>query len=197
VLASSWRTVISIGRRVGLSFVCLLLADALFSLILALWLTMAGSARISLAIPVFRVAMIFALPVWCVWLPIVIATKDAEGRKIWTILLSGILVGPASIALWSLILLLRGANQQMVWHGDPLLGDLGGGIACMIFALIVGLFTKLLLFGGPKGPASPIGDYRSQTGPDLTKLCAMPNFARRRSRLSASAGARTFMSLSK
>ena len=146
--ASSWRTVISIGGRVGLSFVCLLLADALFSLLLALWLTMGGSAHISLAVTVFRVALKIALPVWCVWLPFVIAAKnregrDTEGRKIWIILLSGILVGPASIAVWSLIRLLRGANPQMVWHGDPLLGELGGGIACMIFALIVGSFTSL------------------------------------------------------
>jgi hypothetical protein len=155
VRASSWRTVISIGRRVGLSFVCLLLADALFSLLLALWLTMGGAAHISLAVPVFRFAMIFALPAWCVWLPFVIATKDTEGRdtegrKIWTILWSGILVGPASIALWSLILLLRGANQQMVWHGDPLLGELGGGIADMIFALIVGLFTSVFYVAASK-----------------------------------------------
>jgi hypothetical protein len=150
VPASSWQTVISIGRRVGLSFVCLLLAAALFSLLLALWLTMGGSAHISLAVPVFRFAMIFALPAWCVWLPIVITTKDTDGRKIWTILWSGILVGPASIALWSLILLLRGANRQMVWHGDPLLGELGGGIADMIFALIVGLFTSVFYVAASK-----------------------------------------------
>jgi hypothetical protein len=142
VLASSWRTVISIGRRVGLSFVCLLLAAALFSLLFALLGAMGGSASISLAVPVFRVALFLALPAWCVWLPFVIATKDTEGHKIWTILLSGILIGPASIVLRFLILVLRGANPQMVWRGDPLLGDLGSGPACMIFALIVGSFTS-------------------------------------------------------
>ena len=151
MLASSWRTVISIGRRVGLSFVCLLLADALFSLLLALWLTMGGSAHISLAVPVFRVALRIALPAWCVWLPFVIAAKDTEGHKIWTILLSGILIGPASIALRFLILvLIRGANPQMVWRGDPLLGDLGSGPACMIFALIVGSFTSLFYVAASK-----------------------------------------------
>jgi hypothetical protein len=150
VLASSWRTVISIGRRVGLSFVCLLLADALFSLLFALLGAMGGSASISLAVPVFRVALRIALPVWCVWLPFVIAAKDTEGHKIWTILLSGILVGPASIALGSLILLLRGADPQMVWHGDPLLGELGGGIADMIFALIVGSFTSIFYLAALK-----------------------------------------------
>lgn len=141
--ASSWRTVISIGRRVGLSFVCLLLADALFSLLFALLGIMSGSASISLAVLVFRVTLIIALPAWCVWLLIVIATKNTEGRKTWIILLSGILVGPASIAVWFLILVLRGANAQRVWHGDPLLGELGGVVASMIFALIVGSFTSL------------------------------------------------------
>ena len=150
MLTSSRRTVISIGSRVGLSFVCLLLGDALFSLLFALWASMGGSARVSLAIPVFRISMIFALPVWCVWVPFVIATKDAEGRKIWTLLLSGVLVGPASMALWSLILLLRGVDQLTVLHGDPLLGELGGGIACMIFALIVGLFTSLFYLAALK-----------------------------------------------
>ena len=81
MLASSWRTVISIGRRVGLSFVCLLLAAALFSLLFALLGAMGGSASISLAVPVFRVALFLALPAWCVWLPFVIATKDTEGRE--------------------------------------------------------------------------------------------------------------------
>ena len=146
--ASSWRTVISIGRRVGLSFVCLLLAAALFSLLFALLGAMSGSVSISLAVPVFRAAMFLALPAWCVWLPFVIAAKDTEGRdtegrKIWTILLSGILIGPASIALRFLIVVLRGADPQMVWHGDPLLGELGAGPVCMIFALIVGSFTSL------------------------------------------------------
>jgi hypothetical protein len=94
--------------------------------------------------------MIFAVPVWCVWLPFVIATKDAEGQKIWTILWSGILVGPASLAVWSLILLLRGTNQQTVLYGDPLLGVLGGGIALMIFASIAGLFTSLFYLAALK-----------------------------------------------
>jgi hypothetical protein len=141
---SAERHVVSVWWRMGLSLVCLLLGDALFSLLFALWGTIAGSASVSLALPVFRVSLHFALPVWCVWLPVVIATKDAEGRKIWTILLSGILVGPASLAVWALILLLRGADQQTVWYGDPLLGVLGGGIALMIFASIVGLLTSSL-----------------------------------------------------
>ena len=167
MLASSQRTVIGVWRRIGLSFVCLLLGDALFSLLLALWLTMAGSARVSLSIPVFRISMTFALPVWCVWQSIVIAMKDAEGRNIWTILLSGILVGPLSIAVWSGILLLRGVNQETVWYGDPLLGELGGGIACMIFASIVGLFTSFFYLAALKAlhRRSMVADRISERGP--------------------------------
>jgi hypothetical protein len=88
---------------------------------------------------IFRVAMTFALPVWCLYLPVVIALKDAEEGRIWTILFSGILIGPASLALWGLILQLRGGDAHQIWHGDPLVGL--GGIAAITFALIVGFLT--------------------------------------------------------
>jgi hypothetical protein len=81
----------------------------------------------------------FAIPVWCLYLPFVIALKDAEGRRRWIILLSGILMGPTSLALWGLTLQLRGADPHNIWQGDPLIGL--GGIAAMIFAAIVGFLT--------------------------------------------------------
>ena len=56
------------------------------------------------------------------------------------ILLGGILIGPASMALWGLILQLRGGDTQTIWHGDPLTGV--GGIVVMLFALIVGSLTS-------------------------------------------------------
>jgi hypothetical protein len=91
--------------------------------------------------PIFRVTTKFALPVWFVYLLVVIAVKNAEGRKIWTLLLSGSLIGPLVVFLWSLTLQLRGFSQKAIWLGDPLLGWLGGGIASMIFSLIVGFLT--------------------------------------------------------
>jgi hypothetical protein len=52
-------------------------------------------------IVILRVTMIFAFPFWYLYLPFVIALKDAEERRIWIILLSGTLIGPASLALWA------------------------------------------------------------------------------------------------
>jgi hypothetical protein len=85
--------------------------------------------------------MMFAFPVWCLYLPFVIALKDAEERRMWITLVSGILIGPASVALWGLILLRRGGDPHEIWYGDPLLCALGGIGAGMVFALIVGFLT--------------------------------------------------------
>ena len=120
-------------RRVGLSLGCLLLSVTLFSL---LFILPFGAGAVAL---VFRVAIVFAIPVWCLYLPFVIALKDAEGWRIWIILLSGILIGPTSLALWGLTLQLRGGDPHEIWQGDPLIGL--GGIAAMIFAVIVGFLT--------------------------------------------------------
>jgi hypothetical protein len=121
--------------RIGLSFGSLLFSAILFSLCLT------GLFRAGTFLPIVYVTMVFALPVWCLYLPLVIALKDAEARR-WTILLSGILIGPASLALWCLILQLRGGDASTVWHGDPLTGV--GGLAAIICALIVGFLTTSL-----------------------------------------------------
>jgi hypothetical protein len=120
-------------RRVSLSLGCLLLSVTLFSL---LFIQPFGTGAVPL---VFRVAIMFAIPVWCLYLPFVIALKDAQERRIWIILLSGILIGPTSLALLGLILQLRGGDPHDIWQGDPLIGL--DGIAAIIFAAIVGFLT--------------------------------------------------------
>lgn len=117
-------------RRIGLWLGSLLLAVGIFSLLLG---------RGGAAGPIFQVTMIFALPVWCLCLPFVISFKDAEGRRIWTILVSGILVGPVAMGVWGMILQLRGDSPETVWGGDPLIGV--GGLAAMAYALLVGTLT--------------------------------------------------------
>lgn len=145
---SAERSVVSVGRRIGLWFVSLLVAAALFSVLLTLWLMMAGSARPALAVAIFRVTMMCALPVWCLCLPVVIAVKDTTGWR--TILLSGSLIGPLLIGLWFLVLQIGGASPQTMWQGDPLIGWVGSAIAGMIFAFIVGLLTSSLYLVGFK-----------------------------------------------
>jgi hypothetical protein len=116
--------------RIGLWFGSLLLSVALFCLLFS------GGVTI---FPFFRVTVRFALPAWCLYLPLVIAIKDADEGRLRALLFIGILIGPASVVLWSLILQLRGSDPLTIWHGDPLTGV--GGISGSIFALIVGSLT--------------------------------------------------------
>jgi hypothetical protein len=88
---------------------------------------------------IFRITMKFALPVACLYLPIVIMQRDAEKRRIFVIAGSGIVIGPAFIALLALIAGIRG--QPDVIKGDPLAFGL---VACLIFAFIVGSLTTIL-----------------------------------------------------
>lgn len=83
---------------------------------------------------VFRITMIFALPVACLYIPFAISLRDAEEGRIWTILGSGIVIGPASLAVW-------GTAHGSGWQSDDIGPGLGGGLLC---ALIVGSLTTLI-----------------------------------------------------
>lgn len=84
--------------------------------------------------------MIFAFPVSLLYLPAVISIKDAKNERFWQLLVSGILIGPISMALWGLILTFRGADPRLLWQGE-----LGPGLgAGLVFALIVGSLTITL-----------------------------------------------------
>lgn len=96
------------------------------------------SFQVGTVLLIFRLTMIFAFPAWCLYLPFVMALQDAEERRLWILLVSGILIGLASLVLWDLILQVRSGNPQKIWQGDPL----GFGMDCAIFcALIVGFLT--------------------------------------------------------
>jgi hypothetical protein len=113
-------------RNIALWFGSLLVSVSLFSLLY-------GPASFLF---VFRITMIFALPVAFLYLPFVISISDAEDGRIRTILGSGILIGPVSLANWGLILGLSGHHS--IWDGD----GIGPGLAAgLIFALVVGLLT--------------------------------------------------------
>jgi hypothetical protein len=100
--------------RIGIWCGSLLLSVALFSLLFNLVFNRAGAFFL-----VFRITMKFALPVWCLCLPFVIALKDTEEQRMRTILFSGILVGPLAFGLWCFILQLGGGNTNEIWYGDP------------------------------------------------------------------------------
>ena len=129
--------------RIGLWFCSLLVAVFLFSLLFTLIFSGAGSI-----FPIFRITMTFALPVACLYLPVPIILRNSEEQRTPFILLSGMLVGPLSMALWSLVLQWRGGDTHTIWHGDPLTGM--GGFVAMLFALIVGSLTTLFYILGLK-----------------------------------------------
>ena len=129
--------------RIGLWFSSLLVAVLLFSLLFSLIFGGAGSI-----FPIFRITMTFALPVGCLYLSLLIVLRNTEEQRMPIILLCGILIGPASMALWCLVLQWRGDNMHTIWHGDPLTGV--GGFAAMLFALMVGSLTTLFYIFGLK-----------------------------------------------
>jgi hypothetical protein len=131
---SSERGPIPALQRIGLWFASVLLAASFFSLCLSLFFM-----GLRAFFWVLYATTIAALPVWCLCVPAVIAIKNAEGRRVWTVLLGGSLIGPVLIALWCMIQQLLGRDPRTIWHGDPLLG-VGGGLG-IIFALIVGVLT--------------------------------------------------------
>ena len=139
MLISGASNLTNASRRIGLWLGSLLLAVTLFSLLFNLVFNRAAFNWLDSVFVIFNVTMTFALPVWLLYLPFVIALKNAEDRGIWTILFSGISIGPVSLALWCFTLQLSGDDPHRIWQGDPLIGM--GGIAAMLFALIVGFLT--------------------------------------------------------
>jgi hypothetical protein len=123
------------ARNIGLWFLSVLISISLFS-----WGFTGFDAWSSDAlVRAFRITMKIALPVACLYLPIVIMQRDAEEGRMRVIAGSGIVIGPAFIVLLALIAGIRG--DPHVIEGDPLAFGL---VACLIFAFIVGSLTTIL-----------------------------------------------------
>jgi len=133
--ASEGGTPMIAARNIGLWFLSVLLAVGLFSLVFAALSGVGGGAAF-----VFRITMKFALPVAFLYLPIVIMQRDAEEGRMLVIAGSGIVIGPAAMAVLGLILVLLGKPHVM--EGDPLAPF--GLVAILIFAFIVGTLTTIL-----------------------------------------------------
>jgi hypothetical protein len=140
---SGERYFINAMGRTGLWFSSLLLAGLLFSVLFSL--LSGGAAPI---FPIFQITMKFALPVGCLYLPVLIALSNEDEQRTPIIVLGGILIGPASMALWGFVLEWTRGNTHTIWHGDPLTGV--GGLVAMLFAFIVGSLTTLFYVSGLK-----------------------------------------------
>jgi hypothetical protein len=118
--------------RIALWFGALLLSALLFSAVVG-----RGAPNLF----VTRITLLFALPAWLLYLPFVVAYTRATHRQLWILLGAGILIGPASLAAWGALLLLRGESGPAIWRGDPLLGGMGGMMLC---AILVGSLTTIV-----------------------------------------------------
>ncbi len=147
--------------RILLSFCSLHLAVAIFSGVL-------GSLGSWLF--VFKVTMIFALPVWLINLPILFLFKNIDRHHRWTIPALGGLIGPVCLMLWCGILVLGGSNWASIWNGDPETGGLGSGL---IFASLIGLATNsfytvaLPIFKRRSDGSAPCAPHKDEASADL------------------------------
>lgn len=119
--------------RVGLWFVSFLIADFCFSFFFGVY-----SRQVSVAAAFFIYTLIYAAPAWCLYLPVVIAFKDAEGRRIWTILSIGILIGPLSLLFWGVVDRLNSVNApgSELWESIEAVPGI-----FWVFAVVVGSLT--------------------------------------------------------
>jgi hypothetical protein len=133
------KSLVNTLKRTCLWIGSLFLSVTFFSLLFGLL-----QSNLSTAPVIFRVTMLLALPVWCLYLPFVILIKDAEQQRSWVLLVSGILIGPATIACVALVSQLRGGDVETIWKGDPLTG-LGAGSG-MIYGAVVGFITTVIIY---------------------------------------------------
>ncbi|MCL4842350.1 MAG: hypothetical protein KJZ79_10935 [Bryobacteraceae bacterium] len=124
-------------KRVGFSLGALLVSVTLFCILFTL---VSGSLGTRGSFPfIFLGTLVFALPVWCLYLPFILKLKDAEGRRRWIILVTGTLIGPVATGLAAVVFLLNTVGLQRIIYGT---GDLRAIGALMGFAFFVGSLTS-------------------------------------------------------
>ncbi len=103
--------------------------------------------------------MIFAFPVACLYLPFVVALSRQDKSQLWQLMLGGIVIGPASLAIWGLVLGTRGSPS--IWEGD----GIGFGLAAaLILSLIVGFLTTMFYIIALKIVRRWCRERRTQSG---------------------------------
>lgn len=66
---------------------------------------------------VYRITLLYVLPLWVVFLPVTLKVKDAQGPRIWIILGYGLLTGVVVFAGLSVIQALNRGNPSIIWQG--------------------------------------------------------------------------------
>jgi hypothetical protein len=124
------------ARNITLWFAALILADSIFSLFYGVRY---GPASFRF---VFRIAMLFAFPVACLYLPFVLSLSKAG--RLWDLVLGGSLIGPGSLVIWGLVLSVAGKPPS--WEGDGIGLGLGLGLICALFIGCLGSTLYVIIF---------------------------------------------------
>jgi hypothetical protein len=96
---------------------------------------------------VYRVALLFVLPLWLLFLPICIRVNDVQKLRIWTILGSCTLTAAIAYAGLVFIQMLNRGNPTIIWQGYPTGPAIAVWMALAAAAgFIVGAIYGLLLF---------------------------------------------------
>lgn len=110
--------------RIGLWFCSFAVSVTLFSLLCCLPVVFRSFAILLQFTTILRTFFsvlqfmtMTALPAWFLYLPVVIAFKDAEQRRLWILMTSGTLIGPACLIVLGLIVQLRGGDAHMIRKG--------------------------------------------------------------------------------
>ncbi len=140
--------------RVGTSFACLLLSAACLGLLIGASVVLRTPGACATLAPCFLnssyfgilVTIWWALPAWCLFLPVAIAFKDAEERRVWVIFSIGILVGPVSLVLWQMVAQRACGNSYGNSYMTCLFHSLTDPpvMLFLVLALIVGSLTTCL-----------------------------------------------------
>ena len=116
--------------RILLSLASLLLAVAIFSLVLG---------RLESWPFIFEITMIFAFPVRIINISILLLLKNVGLHQRWIIPALGAAIGPVCLTLLCSIGALNGRSWLRIWNGDPERGGLGSMLIC---SFLVGLATN-------------------------------------------------------
>lgn len=102
---------------------------------------------------VLFMTLVFGLPVWCVYLPVIVAIRHATARNFWFIFVSGILIGPASLSLWLQYINRNNRNWKGLWEADPVAGWWASAGFFLVCSAIVGFLSAIFyVFSLRRGP---------------------------------------------
>lgn len=119
-------------KRVSLLFGCCLILVAVMSGLLG----PRGNMDV-----VYRIALLFVLPLWLVLLPLAIKVRDAKGIHFLGIMGWGTLAGPLALLILLLVQILQDGNFSTVWQGDPTIPSMtvwmGVAAVCSVFVSVI------------------------------------------------------------